>query len=144
MSNSVDPRVTEILGMMEQLGNGNLAARLLSSGQNDDLDQIIAGLNLLAERFSGQLAPQIETEQRVDAVMEVILAIASLDFTKKAPIGDDGNVFDAIGLGLNALSEELLSTTVSRDFLDSIINSIGDAVIATDANGSVIRLNPVA
>ncbi|MCB8948941.1 MAG: PAS domain-containing protein [Ardenticatenaceae bacterium] len=144
MSNSVDPRITEILGMMEQLGNGNLAARLFSSGQNDDLDQIIAGLNLLAERFSGQLAPQIETEQRVDAVMEVILAIASLDFTKKAPIGDDGNVFDAIGLGLNALSEELLSTTVSRDFLDSIINSIGDAVIATDANGSVIRLNPVA
>ena len=36
MSNSGDSRIAEILGVMEQLGNGNLEARALLSGNNDD------------------------------------------------------------------------------------------------------------
>jgi len=48
-SRSHDCRVSEILELIRALTSGNLEARGIPAGQDDDLDGIIAGLNRLAE-----------------------------------------------------------------------------------------------
>lgn len=45
--------------------------------------------------------------QRLEALMEVIVGIASKDFSKRAPLAGDGSVLDGIATGLNMLAEEV-------------------------------------
>jgi len=50
---------------------------------------------------------------RSNKILEVIMSYAHLDFSQKATIGDEGDVLDAIGAGVNMLGEELKSSTLS-------------------------------
>jgi PAS domain S-box-containing protein len=76
--------------------------------------------------------------------MKVIIAIASLDFSKQVPVTDKGDTFDAIALGLNILSEELQATTVSKDYLDNIIQSMTDMLIVVDPDAKIRTVNQTA
>jgi PAS domain S-box-containing protein len=44
----------------------------------------------------------------------------------------------------NRMSRELATTTVSIDFLDNILNNMGDVLVVTNADGSVRRVNRAA
>ncbi len=74
-----DPRIKRILELTQQLSSGNLQARGITSGQTDDLDAIISGLNTLAEKLSTSANSISHAEQRLDEIMQVVISIASLD-----------------------------------------------------------------
>ncbi|MGZ3921280.1 MAG: sensor histidine kinase, partial [Bacteroidia bacterium] len=61
---------------------------------------------------------------KVNEILEVILAYARLDFTKKTEVIGDGGVFDAIGAGVNMLGEELESSTMSLKEKEYLIKEI--------------------
>ena len=50
-SNQDDPRIDEILDVIYELASGNLEARGVASENEDNLDGIITGLNMLAEEL---------------------------------------------------------------------------------------------
>ncbi len=136
-----DPRVGKILDFILKLVSGDLKSRETLSGQGDDLDGIVIGLNVLAEEISSRVVSLTEAEQRLDEIMEVIIAIASLDYSKRLPISDKGNTFDAIALGLNILGEELQASTVSKNYLDNIIQSMTDMLIVVNQDTKIQTVN---
>ena len=138
---SEDPRVERILDFIMKLASGDLSLREPISGQGDDLDGIIIGLNMLAEELSSKVVSITEGEQRLDEIMEVILAIASLDYSKKVPVSDKGNTFDAIASGLNVLAEELYASTVSKNYLDNIVQSMTDMLIVVNRDENIRTVN---
>ena len=56
---------------------------------------------------------RIVTNAKANEILEVIMSYARLDFTPKTKISPEGDVFDAIGAGVNMLGEELKISTVS-------------------------------
>jgi two-component sensor histidine kinase len=54
-----------------------------------------------------------KNQQKVNRILEVIIAYAGLDFSKKTRVSASGSVLDAIGAGVNMLGEELQVSTVS-------------------------------
>ena len=136
-----DPRMAEVLDLIHQLANGNLQVRGTITGKGDELDDIIAGLNHMVEELAARQFSGDRAEQRMDELMEVVISIAALDYTKKAHVSDAGDIFDALGAGLNALSEELLDTTVSRDFLNNVIQSMTDTLIVINPEKTIQSVN---
>lgn len=75
-------------------------------------------------------------------------------YLEKRPIIDEGTFLKEERNLINALSEQLGHITerkraeeallLSESNLSSTLNSIGDAVIATDTKGNITRMNPVA
>lgn len=57
-------------------------------------------------------------------ILEVIMAYARLDFSKKIEIGKEGDMFDAISAGVNMLGEELKSSTVSLREKEQLLREI--------------------
>ncbi len=47
----------------------------------------------------------------------------------------------ALGLAFNDMRETLRQTTISRDYLDRILNSMNDGVIVCDMDGRILRTN---
>lgn len=56
-------------------------------------------------------------DPRLEAMIEVILACARHDFSRRAPVSGTDSI-DALATGLNMLAEELESTVARRDDLD--------------------------
>ncbi|HEY0734980.1 MAG TPA: PAS domain S-box protein [Herpetosiphonaceae bacterium] len=139
-----DPRIAAILGTLSQIRAGDWSARAAGTGQGDPLDQIIDQLNQLAEALASQHMLWAENERRFEELLDVISGMAALDFTRKASVGEEGSIMDAIAFGLNELNNELAVSTVSREYVDNIIESMLDALIVVDERGIIRTINRAA
>ena len=54
-----DPRFTEIIDLIMRLAEGDLEARGNVSGNGDELDAIITGLNMLGEELKAKMESNI-------------------------------------------------------------------------------------
>ena len=61
---------------------------------------------------------------RENKILEVIMSYARLDFSKKTIISDKGDVFDAIGAGVNMLGEELKSSNLSLREKEQLLREV--------------------
>ncbi len=61
---------------------------------------------------------------RGNKILEVIMSYARLDFSQKTSISNEGDVFDAIGAGVNMLGEELKSSTLSLREKEQLLREI--------------------
>lgn len=131
----------EIYDLVSLIAAGKLDASGNTFGDQHGLAMIVSRLNELAESLSIWNIQRDETEERLNSILESIVSISSLDFGHKAPVGDRGDIFDAVALGLNALGEELESSTVSREFLDNILVSMVDSLIILDQDVKIRMVN---
>ncbi len=63
-------------------------------------------------------------EQRAEEILEVIMSYARMNFSLKAEVEGNGNVFDAIASGVNMLGEELKISTVSLKEKNQLLREI--------------------
>jgi len=78
---------------------------------------------------------------RLDTLMEVTLAVASLDYTKKAPVTDQADIVDGVATALNLMMDELhASTTLATNVIDAMT----DALVVTDQRGVIESINRAA
>lgn len=136
-----DPRIQRILDTAGRILTRSPELAESIPDTDDELDRLALTLDAVWNEMLRWQVEQAETEQRMSEVMGAILNIASLDFSQKVPLTGSGDLFDAIATGLNALGEELLSSVVSRDYLDSIIQSMLDSLIVTDNEGVIKTVN---
>ena len=61
-----------------------------------------------------------QPDGRLDAILEMLESIASLDFSSRLEISDRADHIDAVAAGLNMLSEELEASVVERWRLEEI------------------------
>ncbi|GEM_PF-2398797 len=59
-------------------------------------------------------------DKRLNAILDMIGRIASLDFTEMLEVSEENDMVDAISLGLNMLSEELNSQVVDKKILHEV------------------------
>lgn len=65
-----------------------------------------------------------QNQQRVNNILEVIMAYARLDFSKKTEVKGNGDVLDAIGAGVNMLGEELEISAVSLKEKEQLLKEV--------------------
>jgi two-component sensor histidine kinase len=63
-------------------------------------------------------------QERTNAILDVIVAYARLDFTQKTEITDKEDVFDAIASGVNMLGEELENSVVTLQEREALLQEV--------------------
>ena len=84
----------------------------------------------------------MQKDTRLEQINKLILELASGNFSYHGVASDKLDELDAIILGINMLGEELQSSTVSRDYLESIYRGVVDMLIVTDFEGVIQKVNP--
>jgi len=63
-------------------------------------------------------------QERTNAILDVIMAYANLDFTQKTEITDKEDVFDAIASGVNMLGEELENSVITLQEREALLKEV--------------------
>lgn len=77
-------------------------------------------------------------------IQNYLIQVAEGNFDAKLRLPADSDIeLIAIQVGINMLTEELKSTTISRSFLDSVYNGINDMLIVLNDSGEIQTFNNV-
>ncbi|HEY8402388.1 MAG TPA: PAS domain-containing sensor histidine kinase [Cytophagaceae bacterium] len=80
-------------------------------------------------------------EKRIEEINNLLIQLAAGDFTVRGSLTENLDEFDAIVTGINMLGEELESSTVSRDYLNSIMRGIVDMLIVLTPDNIIQSIN---
>jgi len=100
-------------------------------------------INQLTENYTFLLKERSESNDRLNKFVDIIASISSLKFDKRVEVSDRLDIIDGIACGLNILSEEVQHSTVSRNYLNSVIESIPDLFFIVNRNGLITSYNSV-
>lgn len=128
--------LNKLLEFSEAILKGNFTQRVVTDFSDDIVTKISSNLNKFADQM--QLDPtgaNYNQEQTVNTFIEVISSYTNLDFKRKLPISDSGNIWDAIATGINMLGDELEQSTASRKELEQEQQKLKEAKeLAEQAN----------
>ncbi|MEM9389118.1 MAG: ATP-binding protein [Bacteroidota bacterium] len=83
-------------------------------------------------------------KSRLKNIIEILMALAILDFNKQASVTGKSDEYDGLATGLNMLGQELKASTVSINYLEDIFQSITDILLVVDDEGHIHTSNPAA
>lgn len=116
-----------------------LAAR--AKNPSPALDSAISKFETLELNAKNQL-------KQLERVLEMITAMAALDFSGTIALSDHESEMDAVATGLNMLSEELREAVVSKEsylsqknLLESVLNASPSVIFIKDVNGRYLYCN---
>ena len=139
-----DPRLTQLRDLILQTLPEQVRALVPAPGPADTLDQAITGFALVTEELAARRDAAAKAEQHLNEQLEMIVGLVSFNYETRVPIGDAGTIFDAFGAGLNMLAEELAASTVSKEYVNNIIESMSDLLLVTDREARIRTVNQAA
>jgi len=77
----------------------------------------------------------------LEALVGVTRRVGGGDLNHRAPV-DRADEVGQLAQAFNAMVERLGETTVSKDYVDNVLRSMGEALIVTDRLGRIQRINP--
>ncbi|GAA4841855.1 PAS domain-containing hybrid sensor histidine kinase/response regulator [Algivirga pacifica] len=86
----------------------------------------------------------LTVQQRIEDICTLIFEVANGNFDYRIDSTDDDDELNAIIQGVNMLGEELKTSTVSRDFMQSIYKGVIDMLFILNKDLSIRSMNEVA
>jgi PAS domain S-box-containing protein len=83
----------------------------------------------------------IDRDNRLDQISNLILEMARGNYDYKQKWSEEDDELSAIAQGIRMLGEELKSSTVSKNYLDSVIKGIVDMLFIVDCSGVIQSTN---
>src|SRR6185295_2095836 len=74
---------------------------------------ILRGLAVIEENSKKGKTQNDSNNERLNSILDVIMAVAQLDYSKKAKLSRNADHIDALAAGINMLGEEIKASTVS-------------------------------
>ncbi len=130
-----------ILDALRKISKADPDARIEDIDGSDDLSDIAKGINSLAENIPSTYEVREEVEQNIMGILDGVMSFAALDFSKRIEVAVENSMLEAVAVGLNMLGEELESTTVSKNYMDSILQSMKEMLIILDTKGTITKVN---
>ena len=139
-----DKRIDQIYDIIMQLASGNVKVKPNLSNKSDRFGGIIKGLSLLRKEIIEMQLERIGAKQEISEILKVVESFASLDYSKKAKLRADTDLFNTLAKGINKLGEELQSSTVSRDYFENVLQSMINMLIVVNPDGTIRTVNSTA
>jgi rsbT co-antagonist protein RsbR len=137
----LDPRFAQIRDIVRGLLNDRLEG-VPASG--DEAEEAVAVVRMLAHDFTAKSSALDSVSRRLDEFLQIIFALVSLDYSQRAQVTENDDIFDGMATGLNLLAEQLASSTVSKTYVHNVLESLSDALIVVEPDATIKTVNHAA
>lgn len=125
-----------------------LVTNLNDMGTSDELGTLLENnenYQKIKSIVSEMFVPRTFIDRKIDEFNEILLTYALHSYNDQLEITDDENdLFNSLATSINILGEELNYSTVARDYIEDIFNSIDDLLCVVDDNGKINFVNNAA
>lgn len=87
-------------------------------------------------------------EPKINKLLDVVIEIARGNYDVRFEVSQENDMLDALGVGLNMMIDDVKNGVSDlqkeKEWFSVTFNSIGDALIATDAECNITMMNPPA
>ncbi|MDH5680020.1 MAG: PAS domain-containing protein, partial [Spirochaetota bacterium] len=83
-------------------------------------------------------------DKRINSILKLIMKYAKGELHERLSLSGKQDELDAIISGLNMLGEELLATTISKDYINRILDSLIESLIVLSPDKTIVSVNPAA
>lgn len=90
----------------------------------DQAETIARGLTIIEERLRVAEKDRQLNVRRISSILEVVIGLASLDYSKQAEITCTGDYLDALAAGVNMLGQEMKQSTISLKEKEVLLREI--------------------
>lgn len=139
-----DPRVAQLINRLSHVLPGRSGELGAEATDPVDLDRLLAGVDALVDELTALRGAASRSEKRLEELSGMIAALVSFDYEKRVAISDQDDALDGFALCLNMLAEELAESTVSKGYVNNIIESMHDLLVVTGVDGHVRTVNQAA
>ena len=136
-----DPRLATIRDRVAQLLSTSPDGGVELPSECDELDQIAAGLDLIAAEVVARRSFAEAADQRISELARMMGSLVAFDFSPRVSVSDRGDAFDGFAYSLNMMAEELGATTVSSEFVDNILQSMTEPIAVIEPGSRIIAVN---
>lgn len=118
-------------------------ASIIGRGGIAKIVSIILGIIGILSGIATAFLLQRALSRPIQKLVNVSKAVAAGDLNQKIQVETNDEI-GQLGTAFNKMTEDLSKTLVSKDYLDSIIQSIADILIVADLQGRIKTVNQVA
>jgi rsbT co-antagonist protein RsbR len=138
-----DPRIEKIHERLSRMAAA-LGAPVPLSKDRDEVDQSLEYIEALEAELLRMRADASHAARRLADMSSVITAIVAFDYSKRVPFTERDDIFDGFAVYLNTLVDDLAASTVSKDYVSNIIESMSDLLLVFDEHGHIKMVNEAA
>lgn len=143
-----DPRIREILSQIEGFLSGNYSPGQNAAYKGDEIDQIISGLDQLANTLRIHQEATKTKDARIDGLLKILSKYTLSDSPGTIQLLNGEDKIDALATGLNALGERVVDHVKKlsdrEEKIQTIFSSAPDGVIVIDSENIIVQWNPAA
>lgn len=103
--------------------------------------EIVDGLYQIKSVIEKKFVKKSYLENKVNSINDQILQYALNNYYYKIDLTDDDDLFDSLITSLNMLGDEINYSTISRQYLTDIFNTIPEFIIIVDKKGIIQTVN---
>lgn len=106
--------------------------------ENDNVTKLVTDFK---KNIQNQYIKRALLEKQINKANEVLLSYAMHKYGSVVDLVDEDDLFSSLATSVNLLGEELNHSTVTKNYLEDIFNSITDMLIVVDEFGYIDSIN---
>lgn len=123
-ANTKDKEMEELRKLLVKLIGYNTVIPACLKKEGAGTGDLKEGLSYLIDYCETRKAEQEHQDKRIAEILDVVVSLANLDYSKKAKVLGGGDYMDALAAGINMLGEELNESTISLHEKETLLKEI--------------------
>ncbi len=144
----VEELTRDLLTQLKELTAASVKQDFTLAEAREHLANLLVAAENLAHKLTEARKVHDVEAQQVEQILELLSALAALDFSQRITLHGDGGTIDAIAMMSNWLGEELEASQRALGernvLLQSVLDSMGEGVVVADANAQILVMNSAA
>lgn len=138
-----ETKIVQIEEIISELNTKVQRDKSLTYLSKEDYDKIHKQFQILDENIFNHKEVSINSNDRLEELVDIMSSIANLDFSRIAPVGEEYNHLDYIAISLNMMRDRLEQKFNDLLRVKNVFNALSDLHIITDLDGIIIDVNNV-
>lgn len=130
----------QVLNYIEGLLYGEKNSNISTDSKISDDPELIKRLDKIKHHITDKVINYEWAEQKIDELNQILLNYALHDYNQDIKEVEN-DLFNSLAVSIQYLGEELNYSTVTKNYLKDIFDSIDDMLIAIDFNGNIVSGN---
>ncbi len=136
-------KIEQIEEIISELNTKVKSDKTLTYISKEDYDRVHRQFQILDENIFNHKENSIDSNDRLEELVDIMSSIADLDFSRIAKVGDEFNHLDYIALSINLMCDRLERAFSELMNVAQVFDALPDLHLITDMDGEVLRVNKV-